>query len=168
MLFGDQNKYNLNFIKNGSINSNIGINLGSQISPVSGTIYSGVPIVAYEVFSGLYTLVNFSIIPNTSYNQALPLSTYNYNWAWGLVAPESLTGRDIGIYYNFYNFIDIYENSYYNNVINWYDPLNKLSPTLSSYGDWIKNDGIMQNILSYEMTKGLRLFTSAANIQYNN
>jgi len=168
LLFGDQNKYNLNFIKNGSINSNIGINLGNQISPVSGTIYSGVPIVAYEVFSGLYTLVNFSIIPNTSYNQALPLSTYNYNWAWGLVAPESLTGRDIGIYYNFYNFIDIYENSYYNNVINWYDPLNKLSPTLSSYGDWIKNDGIMQNILSYEMTKGLRLFTSAANIQYNN
>jgi hypothetical protein len=168
LLFGDQNKYNLNFDKKGYINPNYGKNLGSEISSVSGIIYSGVPIVAYEIFSGLYTLTNYSVISGTSYNSSLPLSTFNYNWGWGLVAPASLTGLDIGTFYKFYNFVDNYENSYYNNVINWNDPLNMLSPTMSSYKDWILNDGIMQNILSYELTKGLRLFTSAANIQYNN
>ncbi|NBP15059.1 PKD domain-containing protein [bacterium] len=167
-LYGEQNKYNLSFNKFGSINPSIGKNLGTVISTVSGTVYSAVPIVAFEIFSGLYTLVNTVNIPGYSFNAPLPLSSYNYNWGWGLVAPKSVSGVDIKNYYKFYNYNNSIEGSFYNNIINWEDPLTLLSPTLSTYKEWSENSGIVQNILSYELTKGLKLFTSAANIQYNN
>lgn len=105
---------------------------------------------------------------NTNMNAPAPLSTYSYDWGWGLVAPKGVTGVEISNYYDFYEYIDKQEGSFYNNIIDWENPMTFLSPTLSSYGLWSNTDGIMQNLLSYELTKGLKLFTSAANIQYNN
>jgi len=63
ILYGNQNKYNRDFNKNFTVNPNIGRNLGSRISAISGTITSGKPIIAYEKFSNLYTLVNTNIFP---------------------------------------------------------------------------------------------------------
>jgi hypothetical protein len=167
-LYGEKNNYNLDFNKNGAINPNIGKNLGSEISALTGSISSGIPVVAYEIFSNLYSLVNTVNIPFYVFGQSLPLSSFSYNWGWGLVAPVSVSGSDIKNYYKFYKFNNITEGTYYNNIINWSDPLTKLVPTLSTYKSWSENDGTVQNILSYELTKGLRLFTSATNIQYNN
>jgi hypothetical protein len=99
---------------------------------------------------------------------AYPLSDYNYNWGWGLVAPRSISGVEIGRYYEFYEFIDKEDGTFKNNIIDWSNPQTLLTPYTSSYGAWVDNNGIMQNILSYELTKGLKLFTSAADIQYNN
>jgi hypothetical protein len=167
-LYGEKNNFNLDFNKKGAINPDIGRNLGSEISTLTGSISSGVPVVAYEIFSDLYSLVNIVNIPYCTYGQKLPLSAFSYNWGWGLVAPVSVSGSNIRNYYKFYKFNKITEGTYYNNIINWNDPFTKLVPTLSTYKSWSKNDGIVQNILSYELTKGLRLFTSATNIQYNN
>ena len=100
-----------------------------------------------------------------------PLSTYNSEWGWGLVAPRSVSGVDIGNFYEFYDFLDFPEDTFYNNIIDWENPMTHLDPDffgILRYEDWAGKDGIMQNILSYEITKGLKLFTSAANIQYNN
>jgi len=168
LLWGEQNKYNLDFNKRGTVaNSNYGKNKGAELSTETSIISSGIPIVAYETFSEQYQVVNFAAISGYAIGQTLPLSTYAYDWGWGLVAPKSLTGTDIKNYYKFYQYNTTYENSFYDNIINWTDPLNTLDPSVSSFGSWQDNNGIMQNLISYELSKGLRLFLSANDIVYN-
>jgi hypothetical protein len=171
ILYGTKNTYDRDFNKKFTVNPNIGRNLGNQISPLSGVVTSGIPIIAYEKFSNIYTLVNTNQFQTSSFNYTRPLSTYNYNWGWGLVAPRSLSGDQINSFYEFYEYRDTPENTFYNNIIDWKNPMTKLnpnSPASLNNQDWVAKDGIMQNMLSYELTKGLKLFTSAANIQYNN
>lgn len=169
MLWGDRNTFTGNYDKKGyTDNSKYGTNLGSQLAPDTGTITVGTPVVALETFSDGFSLVNYGIIPGYATGDTVPLSTFSEDWGWGLVAPYSVSGTDISNYYSFYEFIDTIQGSYYNNTINWSDPQTLLSPSLSSFTDWTKPDGIMQTILSYEITKGLKLFTSAVDIAYNN
>jgi len=168
LLYGNKNTFNYDFNKQNTNNPNIGRNLGKELDVRTAVISSGKPIVAYEIFSDLYDLVNRNTIPNTPYNTLIPLSSFNYNWGWGLVAPISISGVEIKNYYKFFEYIDKQEGSYYNNLINWNDPLTLLTFDLSSYKDWSKTDGIMQNMISYELTKGLKLFLSGSNIVYNN
>jgi len=52
-------------------------------------------------------------------------------------------------------------------VVNWNDSTLTLSFYNSGYNDWASNDGIMDNVINYEMTKGLRLFLSGTDIVYN-
>lgn len=173
LLWGDENKYAYDFNNFGAIyNPNYAINLGTELSTLTSSISSGVPIVAYETFSETFTLVNSNLITinNTvlPYKTVLPLSTYNYDWGWNLIAPRSLSGSRISDYYKFYNYIEKYSGKYFNNIIDWSNPLTTLKNTNSSFKDWSKDDGIMQNMLSYELTKGLRLFLSGSNLVYNN
>jgi hypothetical protein len=168
LLWGERNKYNLDFNKRGTVaNSNYGRNKGAELSTETSLISSGVPIVSYETFSEQYRVVNFAAISGYAIGQTFPLSTYTYDWGWGLVAPKSLTGADIKNYYKFYEFNGAYENSFYDNIINWTDPLNTLDPYVSSFNSWQNDNGIMQNLISYELSKGLRLFLSANDIVYN-
>jgi hypothetical protein len=142
-------------------------------------------VVAYEIFSGNYKLVNTNYINGdvtylpviTSYNSIedyttvysnlIALSSYTSDWGWSLVAPDNITGTAITGYYKFYNYKPADIDTYYNNIIDWKDFLTTLSPTNSSYNTWSNDNGIMQNMFSYELTKGFKLFTSAANITYN-
>jgi len=102
-------------------------------------------------------------------SETKPLSAFSYDWGWGLVAPKNISGADIGTFYEFYEYVDTPENTYYNNVIDWENPMTYLNAASSlDYKSWAGTNGIMQNLISYELTKGLKLFTSAANIQYNN
>ncbi len=169
-LWGEQNTFSENFNARGHfpIKIDFGINLGDELDVETASVSSGEPIVAYEIFSEIYSLVNFSQIPEVPFNETVQLSTYQYDWGWGLVVPRSLTGIEVKNYYKFYKFIPNSQSSFYNNTINWSDPLTTLSPYNSSFSNWSKNNGIMQSNISYEMTKGLRLFTSASNITYNN
>lgn len=169
-LWGDKNVFFENFDKKGHFPPirNYGINLGRELSVLNDVVSSGNPIVAYETFSENYSFVNFSQIPGIPLNITVPLSSYDYNWGWGLVVPRSLKGSEVGNYYKFYEFIPRQEGSFYNNIINWSDPLTTLSPYNSSYNSWSTDNGTMQSLISYELTKGLRLFTSAADITYNN
>lgn len=168
-LWGTNSKYALNFNSQGTTfaNNTYGVNLSSNIDPYTGTFINGTPIVAQELFSGNYLLVNNNILNNYTNNSVIPLSAYNSSWGWGLVAADSVSGTQINNYYKFYNYNPVYNNTYYDNIINWSDPYTTLSQTNSSYTDWSSDNGIMQTMLSYEITKGLRLFTSAANITYN-
>jgi len=167
VLWGQPNQYALNFNSRGTTisNSTYGANLSSQIDPLTGIFTNGVPIVAQEVFSGNFKLVNTNIISNSA--NTISLSAYTPNWGWGLVISDDITGTNITNYYKFFNYNPTPNNTYYNNIIDWTNPLTTLSPTNSSYQAWSSDNGIVQNILSYELTKGLRLFTSAVNITYN-
>jgi hypothetical protein len=168
-LWGEINQYSNNFYKPGTgIYSEVPSNLGTQLSTLTSVISSGVPIVAQEIFSDIYTLVNQNNIVGYTLGQEIKLSGYNYDWGWGLIAPRSLSGIKISNYYNFFSFNLEYEGSYYNNIIDWDNILTTLSFKNSSFDEWRRDSGIMQTILSYELTKGLRLFLSGSNIIYNN
>jgi hypothetical protein len=168
-LWGERNKFNLQFENYGLSNNK---NLGTQLSTLTSIISSGYSLVAYEKFSNAYLLVNNVEILSAGiplkYGTEISLSAYNYDWGWGLVSPKSLSGDRISDFYSFYNYIPIYEDSYKENIIDWNNPLTTLTFTNSSFSEWSKDSGIMQNILSYELTKGLRLFLSASDLVYNN
>jgi len=170
-LFGTQNTYNINFDNNNNLytDRSIGPNLSSfrniayEISPLSGTVTAGVPIVAYEKFSGIYTLVNnissyYLSAANT------PLSTYNSNWGWGLLVPSGTTGLTLSNYYKFYRYNSVQDGKIYDNIINWSDSYTTVLTSQNSYSTWSQDDGIMQTMINYELTKGLNLFTSAVEI----
>jgi len=167
-LWGIQNKYNTNFDPRGTQfpNNTYGTNLSSIIDPLTGTFTNGIPIVAQETFSGSYKLVNTNIIPDYDANDTIVLSAYSPNWGWGLVAPD-ISGSQISNYYNFYNYNPAYNDTYCDNIIDWTNPYTTLLPTNSAYVDWSQDNGIMQSLLSYELTKGFKLFTSTAHITYN-
>lgn len=168
-LWGERNQYSTNFYRSGTgIYSDVPNNLGTLLSTLTSVISSGVPIVAHEIFSDIFTLVNQNSIAGYNIGETIPLSSYNYDWGWGLIAPRGLSGIQIKNYYNFYTFTPEYEGSYHNNIIDWDNKLTTLQFSNSSFNEWRKDDGIMQNILSYEFTKGLRLFLSGSNIVYNN
>jgi len=171
VLWGRPNTYALNFDSRGTTiaNNTYGINLSSIIDITTGLITNGTPIVAYELFSGTYKVVNTNYIgtDTSMYGVPIPLSAYSPDWGWGLVAPDNVTGTAISSYYNFYNYNPVQDNTYYNNIIDWNNPLTTLTPFNSSYNTWSSDNGIIQNAISYELSKGYRLFTSAVNIAYN-
>lgn len=167
-LWGEKNKFVYDF----KTLQNPGKNLGTQISTITGSISSGVPIVAYEKFSEIYKVVNYNLINTSSgllaHKTKVPLSTYSFEWGWGLVTPQSLTGTSISNYYNFYTFNNLFNDKHLENIIDWDNPLTTLSFSNSSYDLWSSDNGIIQNILSYEISKGLKLFLSGSDIVYNN
>jgi len=171
-LFGTPNTYNVNFNNNIKLytDRSIGPNLGTRIDPLTGIVFVGQPIVAYETFSGNYTLVNnisssYITLSSSKYNYRYsPLSAYSPNWGWSLIAPNSVTGVGISNYYQFYSYNNTPDNTFYNNLINWSDTLTTLLSSENSYSAWSADNGIMQNMISYELTKGLSLFTSAVQI----
>jgi len=159
-LWGDLNQYDIIFLRDPS--------KLTEFSTLTSTISCGYPIVVREIFSDIYNVVNSNIIHGYNYGYVLPLSDYNVNWGWGLVAPQGLSGYRISDYYKFYEYKPIPDTKIYNNVIDWDNSLNTLTFSNSSFNEWKRDNGIMQNILSYELTKGLRLFLSGSNIVYNN
>ena len=168
-LWGTQNRYNLDFNKKGTqFNTNYAKNIGEEISTKTSYITAGYPIVAYETFSGLYSLVNNITIPGKYYGDVLPLSSYNNDWGWSLVVPKQLSGSRVSDFYKFYRYNDVYNKGYYNNIIDWDNSLTTLTYNNSSYNEWTKTNGIMESLLNYELTKGLRLILSASDIVYNN
>ena len=168
-LWGEKNKFQQNFYKPGTgIYYSTPNNLGTQLSILSSIIFCGAPLVAYEIFSENYTLINNTAINGYELNDPISLSGYNYEWGWGLIAPRGVSGVMISDYYRFYNYIPVFEDSYYNNIIDWDNTHTTLQFTNSSFNEWSKDSGIMQNLLSYELTKGLRLFLSGSDIVYNN
>ena len=166
-LWGDPNTFSTNFnnYKTHFVTDiTIGANLSAEISPFTGNIKSGSPIVAYELFSNIYSLINTTGVNGYNIGDTIPLSSFSYDWGWGLIAPQSLSGSDISSYYKFYLYNSKPENTYYNNSINWSDPYTTLTPNQSTFSQWSNDTGIMQTALSYELTKGLGLFTSAVQI----
>ena len=125
--------------------------------------YLPTPSTTFTTSTSTYQVSSYTVAATPS----IPLSSYTPDWGWGLVAPN-IVGPTINNYYTFYTYNPVHSNTYYDNIINWNDPYTTLQPTNSAYTDWSQDNGIIQSLFSYELTKGFRLFTSAANITYNN
>jgi hypothetical protein len=164
-LFGTRNQFNQNFKTYGYLdNEYYGNNLGEEVS-MYYTVTAGTDIVAFEKFSGNYKLLNtylplcattVTVSAGNTYN----LSEYNDTWGWGLVLPSDGYGSGINIsnYYLFYKHIPNINGTITDGVINFNDINNTLAYTNSSYQAWAQEDGIISNILSHQIYKGLNLF----------
>jgi hypothetical protein len=112
--------------------------------------------------------VKLPALSGYTFSSVFALSAYSPNWYLGLVAYDNVSGTDIGNYYEFYRYKESTTPPIVDSVLNWDDSALTLSFYDSGYDTWSNPGGIMESVLNYEITKGLRLFTSAVDITYNN
>ena len=156
-IFGQSNQYQGNYDTKGFTNSNIyGLNRGAKL-PIATTILSAGAypgfILTYEKFSKKYNLVSTNIVGFSSY----PLSAVNNTWGWNLVLPPN--GGNVSSFYDFYQYTPGVEGSYQQKFIDFNNINNTLAPTNSSYNDFIKTGGIIDNILLYNLYTNLGILS---------
>jgi hypothetical protein len=167
-LWGSRNQYNENFNNIlGADSSVYGVNLGGRLDFLTTTLTSGNDgyIVALEKFSNKFTKCStfITLVSTDVINPSLStyaLSSYNDSWGWNLLLTPSITGEAITNYYDFYQFINTPENSHYNNVINFDDPYTTIQYTNSSYNDWVKRGGIVEEMIDYILYTGTGVLSS--------
>jgi hypothetical protein len=164
-LFGTPNQYSYTFTALGNQQPS---NLGKFLNTSSDTFSASETLVVKEKFSNIYRTIKMPLLSGYPATRVLSLSNYTSAWNLPLILPPSLIGSDVGLYYDFYRFNYTPLGNIVDSVINWNDDTVTLQYTNSSYSAWTSQDGIMDNIINYEMSKGLRLFTSATYIVYNN
>jgi len=152
-LLGINNKFKENFDLRGySSKSVYGINLGDEINTNTYVVSAGTPIVALEKFSNKYSLLNTEQPVEYTTNTVYALSSYNQNWGWPLVLPDTFQFGDIEKYYLFFEYVDTFDNTLYDNTIikdnTLYDMLsteniirdNDNDPILDENGNYILNE----------------------------
>lgn len=152
-LLGINNKFKENFDLRGYSSKTIyGINLGDEINTTTYVVSAGVPIVALEKFSNKYSLLNTEQPVEYTTTTVFPLSSYNQSWGWPLVLPDTFSFGDIEKYYLFFEFVDTFDNTLYDNTIikdnTIYDMLsteniirdNNGDPILDENGDYILSE----------------------------
>jgi len=156
-LFGFKNQFAENFNNLNIINSDTyGLNLGAQVDPYTYPVIPGNHIVAYEKFSNQYTLLNtyqplalsttlstasilteesidilteseLEILSESAYN----IIDYNESWGWPLILPSGFTQSDIPLFYDFYEYNNIYANNYIGGVLDM--NITDVEPTQQSF-----------------------------------
>lgn len=157
-LFGSVNAFNEDFDTRGYSNSEVyGVNLGQPIS-IFQTITAGQSLVAYERFGNNFKVISTYQPISAVNSRTYAISSYNDNWGWGLVLPDTGYGSKIKDYYTFYSHISTAEGSIKDSIINFEDTNTTITPSVSSYSEWSKQDGIIANLISNQLYKGLDLF----------
>jgi len=162
-LFGTPNKFNRNFGLS-AYGYELGKNLGEEISIATGTFIVGEPIVAYEKFSEIYTLINQTLIPTTAgivpiSGQPYSLSGINYDWGWGLITGNrSQSGTELSDYYKFYRYKNYTPETPLDNIIDFDNEQTTITQTESGYFDWIKYGGTMDKVISRALYEGFKLY----------
>ena len=144
-----------------------GKNLGNEVSTFTYTVTAGIDLVAFERYSGKFTLLNTTIplcaSSVSTFTQGssvcYKLSSYNDTWGWGLVLPSNFTAYDITSNYFFYEHVETTDDVKKNSIINYDDVTLSLNTPLTSYVEWSQSEGIISNILSNQLYTGLNLFS---------
>ena len=168
-LLGINNKFKENFDLRGySSKSVYGINLGDQINTNTYVVSAGTPIVALEKFSNKYSLLNTEQPVEYTTNTVYTLSSYNQNWGWPLVLPDTFQFEDIEKYYLFFEYVDTFDNTLYDNTIikdnTLYDMLsgeniirdNDNDPILDENGNYIFSEYVTPSYKDFTMGIVLR------------
>jgi len=173
-LFGIQNKFAENFNSLGRTTNDIyGRNLGTKIDPYTYVVSPTDNIVAYEKFSRKYILLNTyqplqGVItsPTLDTESSLSLLTesnddiltegvyfikdYNNTWGWPLILPQNFTSANIDTFYEFYTFVNVYDDKYIGGVLD----MNLTNVTPST------NDNVYNTIILDTLYQSLSLNTN--------
>lgn len=160
-------------------------NLGYEVDFSTYMITPGETLVAYEKFSKIFTpikttyplsgtidadnnVINTGMDSNivSSETEQYPLSSYTPHWRWGLIAPNTVTGEKILNYYSFWTYNESVTSTQVEGVINWDSPQTLLTPELSSYDDWKKDTGVLDNMIEHQLRQGLNIFKLKAETSY--
>lgn len=162
LLIGQPNQYQNNFDDKGYIASDrYGLNKGNKldinstiITPDSATNL----LVTFEKFSGIYNTVNKMLtgLDTVSY----PLSDVNDSWGWNLVLPNGISGVEVGRYYDFYEFIPVVEGSFEQEFIDYSNANNTLTFANSSYQEFTKQGGVIDNVVLYNLLTNLQVLSN--------
>ena len=153
-----------------------------ELSTDTYIVTAGEPIIGKEVFQSRYFKITPLIVPlSAGYSgiytssagvtglSSYPLSAYNKGWGWGL---EWNSDGKFSDYYRFYEYIpnSVYPLSSFDQlegVIDWHNTqellgnnYSVLQESLTSYSDWIKQDGIIDTVIEHKLRKGLGTFTN--------
>lgn len=167
-------------------------NLGEELNNESTLYKKDNYVVAKELYSNTYKLVptNITSITLSSYALSTFNDTISAGWGWGLTFPDDLefgTGDNYSTFYKLsevyqiYRFNDVVPGKYIGNLINWDDEFqttidlkegSSLSSTytpyfLSSFDStplkkWGSTGGIVEQNLSYQISKGLELLSATS------
>ena len=145
-------------------------NLGSELSAYNintTVVTAGQKIVANDLFNTQYyellevpAIASYSSIsarglqsffPPVS-SLTFPLTGYPLAgfFGWGLKTPVVNN-------YRFFVYNDVVDNQQVEGLVNWDDPYTTLSENASGHNDWVKDEGILENIFNYYIHKGLGL-----------
>ena len=166
-------------------------NLGEELSNESTLYKKDNYVVAKELYSNTYKLVpiNITSVTTNSFPLSTFNSTLT-GWGWGLTFPPDMvfgenenysTFYKLSEFYQIYKFNDVVPGKYIGNLINWDDDYQttvdikagtSLSSTytpyfLSSFNDtplrfWDLSGGIVEQNLSYQISKGLELLSATS------
>jgi hypothetical protein len=155
-LWGGELNDNFNFKK---LNDNDNFNRGNVISSENYSITAGTPVILKTKSLNSYKLIQTGYY----YPNDVPLlsaltigvSTYPLHNLCKLLN----LGEDWKSYYEFYEFSPSKNTVYVDGVIDWNNTQTVLNRNLSSYDNWVKDEGIIDTLFSYELYKGLGLIT---------
>ncbi|MBC8416802.1 hypothetical protein H8E06_00550 [bacterium] len=172
-LWGKRNK----FVRNFTNVTGLPANAGKRLDVKSTMIVPGSALIAHDLFSNKYLLIvphflkedfNVDLKNNKIEEFAYPLSGFNtidgkeYNWNWSIM--DTVTGMNIDNFYHFYEFIGSTSDIQETGVIDWSNPHNTVAES-STNDDWVKDNGIIDQMLEYELRKNLDLFSTASYTQ---
>ena len=164
-----------------------GNNLGPLLSNESALSASEDYCVAKEIFSNTFKLVPTNLDSVTANSFALS-TILDLSAGWGLTIPDGTTFHTLSNYYSFYRYYDIVPGEFVGNIINWDDTyqttinlqgnvpdwktylpsyLSSFQGTplaswdnLSAGGQITSRGSIVDQNLSYQLSKGLRLLSA--------
>ena len=141
-LWGSINKNENNFSKP----SNEGIsNRGNLIDSNNYQVSAGVPLILKNKSLNEYTLIPTG-----------PINGSN-NYSIEVLVDFLGLGNDWKPYYEFYEFVSNFSQTYNDNIIDWNNPQTTINKNLTSSLGWIGDEQLVEQMLSYQLYEGLGL-----------
>ena len=148
------------------------INLGSELTEYNintTVVTAGQKIVVNDIFNpqnyellevpaiNSYSSITARNLPFTNWGSPVSALTYPLNiyplsafFGCGLTTPVINN-------YRFFVYNNVVDNQQVEGLVNWDDPYTTLSENASGHNDWVKDEGILENIFNYYIHKGLGL-----------
>lgn len=150
LLFGEQEKNDKNFStqSNSVSGNNVNVNYSYPLSVETYMVSAGKKFVAVQKFGNIPILIDPMKVPTSTISvgstSTYPLSDFNTISDWGWPLDTTVSGIDLKLLYDFYEFYDfIYSNTIRNNI---------LHP-----GSYFGVDYDIKNNIDYQLRKGLSL-----------
>jgi streptogramin lyase len=126
------------------------LNRGELLDSNTYQVSAGTPIVLKAKSLEKYELIQTGIIDNLNYYPLSSLADF--------IGINNLTGGEWQNYYEFYEYIQYFNDMQVDGVIDWNNQQTSLKKTLSSNYEWVANEKAIDRLFSYDLYSGLGIF----------